>query len=278
MTGDAASAAIILPRGWWRVATLALVLYVGFLVASAPASLLSWALSLATNGVLVLERPQGGAWQGNADALAVTDRSRRVHRYERLRWDFLGSRLFRGEIAARVQIEDPNLRGAGKVALTLHRVRLSEAAFESPAASLIGYFPALALGKLSGTLSLNTAEFVLGRDDVAGEATIAWRNAGSALTNVSPLGEYVARVTGAAKRAEIRVDTIEGVLRIEGRGKWSLKEGLLFDGTARAAPQHQADLAELLKLLGPDRGGAVHQIKITASANYRAADLAGNLR
>jgi hypothetical protein len=250
-------------RGWWRTAALALVAYAVFLVATAPASVLAWVLATATKGTVVLERPYGGLWRGDAAALVIVDRSGSAHRYEQLRWDWLGARLLAGEIALRLQLEDPKLHGSGSVALRADGVRVSDADFRLRASSLAAYRPLLSPAGLSGEFSLQTEGFTRTKDRLAGTALIAWRNAGTTGSGVNPLGDYRALVTGAGERAEFRVETVSGALRVDGHGVWTNQEGLSFQGTARSEPINQADLTDLLKLLGQDRGGGIHEIKLS---------------
>ena len=66
-----------------------------------------------------------------------------------------------------------------------------------------------------------------------GDATLRWRAAGSALTPVSPLGDYEVhfKAVGAAVHAELR--TLAGPLQLDGKGTWA-------NGSRAELPRHGA--------------------------------------
>jgi hypothetical protein len=71
----------------------------------------------------------GGLWNGQA-TLVIAEDSGIAHRFERLRWDWLGARVMAGELALRIEIEDPKLHGGARVALCVEGLRASGAAFQ----------------------------------------------------------------------------------------------------------------------------------------------------
>ena len=243
-----------------RAAAFAFVLYAALLVVSAPASLLAWALTAGTKGVAILENARGGLWRGEANALVIVDPSGKPHRYERVRWEWLGSRLVSGELALRFQVTDIHLRAAGRLALGPDGPQLGHVALRMPASSLSPYIPRLSLAVLSGEIVIQAEEFVIGKDQLHGVATVQWRNAATALGGASPFGDYQAFIAGTGPRAEFRVTTLSGALHLEGRGAWSPAEALSFKGTAKATAERRAELTGLLNLLGPDRGTGVHEV------------------
>jgi general secretion pathway protein N len=87
-----------------------------------------------------------------------------------------------------------------------------------------------------------------------GAATLKWRAAGSALTPISPLGDYEVhfKAVGPAVHAALR--TLEGPLQLEGKGTWSNGAPPSFLVTARVPAQHQEQLAPLLGLIAVERG------------------------
>lgn len=251
----------------WRMGLLALLLYVAFLVMNAPAAVLAWAIAAATEGVANLDHAQGGLWNGQA-TLVIADDSGIAHRFERLRWDWLGARVMAGELALRIEIEDPKLHGGARVALCVEGLRASGAAFQLAASALADYtrrrFPAA----LTGDLSIRSEEFSFRNASYRGAVTMELRNAASAQSSLRPLGQYRALVVGAGPHVEFRVNTLEGALRIEGGGTWSRTDGLNFSGSARAIPAYKTELAQLLSIFGPDRAGE-HSIRF--SGLYRLA-------
>lgn len=249
------------PRTGRRLAILALVLYVSFLVAAAPASVLAWALAQSTNGAVGLERVEGSLWSGRAAALVIVDGSGTTMRLERLRWDSLLARLAASELALRIDIDDAKLQCSTVIALRSNTVRASEATIRFPASTLGTYLPHISGAGLSGNLTLRSRELVLGNTGFRGAATIEWHHAASRLPSAQPVEVYHALVTGNAQRADVQVETLAGPLQLNGRGVWSRKEGVSFQGTTRAPAEYRGPLGNLLNLFGHRQDGTTHHFR-----------------
>ena len=250
------------PRVRWGWIVASAALYVAFLVASAPASVLAWALAAMTNGVVTVAGVQGSVWHGHALALIVSIRPSSVHRFEQLRWNWLGTRLVAGELAYRIKIEDRALHGATTIALSSEGVRADDATFRLPAASASVYLPQLAAASFSGDVSLQSEQFLFSQNAYRGVATVEWRNAASTLSDVRPLGEYRVRVTGRGPQMEFSLITLGGALHLEGLGTWSQREGFFFKGDAQADAANQSRLIGLLRSIGKDSGKGAYSFRI----------------
>jgi general secretion pathway protein N len=88
--------------------------------------------------------------------------------------------------------------------------------------------------------------------DVA--ATLRWRGAGSALAPVAPLGDYEVRFTADGPALHAVLSTLQGPLRLDGKGTWSRHAPPSFLATARVPVEHQDQLAPLLRLIAVERG------------------------
>lgn len=107
-----------------------------------------------------------------------------------------------------------------------------------------------------GQLRLRTQGLRLGwaagRLQVQGQADLALVNASSRLATLRPLGSYRLRIQGGDTPA-LRVDTLDGDLRIQGQGQW-VGARLRFTGDAQAAPGREATLDNLLNIIGQRAG------------------------
>jgi hypothetical protein len=123
-----------------------------------------------------------------------------------------------------------------------------------PAQSVSTFYPPAALLSATGQAQLHTARFSVGQKGIEGSGEIVWKNAGSGLSSVQPLGDYRLEVTGDGKAANLKLTTVSGPLALGCQGKWQLQNGQLqINGTA--VPRERAtELEPLLKLLGPDVG------------------------
>lgn len=87
-----------------------------------------------------------------------------------------------------------------------------------------------------------------------GRVNMVWRDAGSALTPLRPVGSYRVELTGQGAGMTIALSTLAGPLELAGQGSWSAPGGLRFEGTAAAQPDMQAQLNGLLSILGRRAG------------------------
>ena len=107
-----------------------------------------------------------------------------------------------------------------------------------------------------GTLLLRWETLRVAGNGFDGEISIDWRAAQSALSPVSPLGDYrvIARASGG--QGDVTLTTLSGPLLLEGIGK--ISEGKLrFSGTADAVPHMRESLNGLIGVLGPRSGQKV---------------------
>ena len=85
-------------------------------------------------------------------------------------------------------------------------------------------------------------------------AELRWRNAGTALTSVAPVGTYLLRVQGTGKPgAALTLSTESGVLAVSGQGNATAR-GVSFEGqatfAASATDAQRAALDGLMSTLG----------------------------
>jgi general secretion pathway protein N len=99
-----------------------------------------------------------------------------------------------------------------------------------------------------------------------GDATLQWRAAGSALTPISPLGEYEVRFKAAGPAVQANLRTLEGPLQLEGKGTWSNGDPPSFLATARIPAQHQEQLSPLFRLIALDRGAGSFELSSNKTA------------
>jgi len=215
------------------------------LVATAPATLLDAGLQQASDGRLRLAEARGTLWSGSGK-IEIRDANRRSGIASNVAWHILPLHALRGRLLYQVALDHAVKHFP--VTITLQRVEFADADINLPAVAL-----ALAVSKLA-PLMLHVNRLAFARGTVHGSATLQWRAAGSALTRVSPLGDYEVRLEsdGSSLRAFLR--TLQGPLQLDGGGSWKSGSSPEFLGTARVPPQHQQQLSPLLRLIAVERG------------------------
>lgn len=245
----------------WRWA-LAGALLGGVLVllAQAPARWLAGGLAWASGEHVLLTQPRGSVWSGTAQLLltgGAGSRDRialpgRVHWRLRPIWFGLGLRLGAdcctpgGPLALRLA---PRWSGL--------RLQLGDAQTRWPAALLAGLGTPFNTIQPRGELTLATEglriDWLAGRVRLAGSASLTARDLASRLTTLQPMGSYRLQLHGG-EPIGIELSTLDGALHLSGRGQWTPGAPPRFRGEASAAPGLEAQLANLLNILGQRRG------------------------
>ena len=122
--------------------------------------------------------------------------------------------------------------------------------------------PKLAPLGLTGDVLIHVTSLSIARNRMEGNATVHWRAAGSSLTPVSPLGDYELRLDGEGMTVHAFLRTIEGPLQLEGKGSWTQGDSPAFLAMARVPPQHQQQLAPLLRLIAVERSEGRFELQL----------------
>lgn len=246
-------------HGVWYWAALGLVVGVlGATLLWAPAVWAQRAAWAATDGRLVLQDSQGTLWHGSAQVgVSGGPGSRDAARLPgRVQWDvalgFSGLQLALRADCCTNQAQQlrftPGLRS-----WTLH-VAAGESTW--PAELLAGLGTPWNTVQLQGPLQLKTSGLTLvssvDRIQVDGAMTLDLPNLNSRLSTLRPLGSYQLQIKGGqqgGEQASLELRTLEGGLQLQGSGSWTAAH-LRFVGEARADAAHEAELSNLLNIMG----------------------------
>jgi general secretion pathway protein N len=243
----------------WRWLALGLALYVAGLLAMAPATLLDARLASESHGRLRLAAARGTLWAGTG-RIEVRDADGRSGFGMALRWRLSPRSLLRARLAYEIEFGSP--ASSFLVAVSPSQLQISNVDIRLPAEVLGLAVPKLAVLDLTGELELQISDLMFGRNQVQGEAVLLWRNAGSALTRVSPLGDYELRVegTGASLRALLR--SLRGPVLLDGSGKWARHTRPELTVTARIPERYRSELSPLLRLIAVERGPGEFELRL----------------
>lgn len=251
--------------GWWRPGgklgawAFGLTVYAGGLIVNLPATLIDASLGQTTHGLVRLTEAQGTLWSG-AGHLEIRDKNQRIGNAHYLAWRFVPWSLLRGQLAFEVELD----RAKQQIPLIfgLWRIELTNADIRLPAAVLGMVVPKLAPLALGGDLSLHIASLNVSRDRIQGNAVMQWHQADSALTAISPLGNYQLEVNSNGATIHTALRTLQGPLQLEGKGSWAASESPAFVGNANVPPPLQQQLAPLLRLIAVERGAGSFEIQL----------------
>ncbi len=260
-------------RRWLLYGFLGLAFYLVFLIATAPAAWLSWALVRASHGTLSIDRPSGTVWRGQGD-LVVHTASLPPQSLGAARWAFHPLWLFAGQIRAHTSVHGPGTEVQADLGLGYRRITLNNAAARFPAQLISAFYSPAALFSPAGRIHVNAKRLILYSRNVSGGAVVQWRKAASSLSSVRPLGNYRLYLDGHGRSAALRLQTLSGSLALNGSGSWDPGSGRVqFSGMARPT-DHAAELEPLLRLLGPDRGNGMRILNLQVNGISLAVDSA----
>lgn len=236
----------------WLLSGVGVAVYAVALLATAPAAWIDAALRDASQGRLRLAEAQGSVWTGGG-RIELRDADLTGGIARPVAWRLRPAYLLRGRLHYEVTLGQA--ARPFPVALSVLQLDVSDADLLLPAAALAFAEPRLVPLELTGDLALRLERLTVSRSAVGGSGTLQWLGAGSALTQVSPLGDYELRAEDDRAGLRLALRTLRGPLQLDGQGSWAPGSRPQFAGTARVPPEHQQQLSPLLRLIAVDRGG-----------------------
>jgi general secretion pathway protein N len=162
-----------------------------------------------------------------------------------------------GFLGAKVELRHPATLAPVRVGIAPGRVQVEAGRAQTPAAVLCALGAPFNTVRPGGTLYVHWSALRLQQAAAHGDVRLEWRDAQSALSPVTPLGDFLVVVKLRGDAGEVVLRTLRGPLHMEGRG--SLTQGRLeFDGQAFAEEPMRAALLGLIGVLGKRSGDRAH--------------------
>ncbi|TAL86839.1 MAG: type II secretion system protein N [Rhodanobacter sp.] len=230
----------------WHLFAFGLGIYLLALVVTAPATWADAMLQNVSGGRLQLADARGSLWSGSAQLL-IRDAAGRIGVATPLAWRLRPATLLRARLAYAVDLGAPSR--SFPVTLSWSRIELAHVDIVLPAVTLGYVAPKLASLELSGEVHLQIQDLVIGRHSLRGDATLQWLHAGSALSPVSPLGNYQLRLVGAGDGGRVTLTTLKGPLQLRGQGSWAEGGAPAFAVNATVPAEYRQRLEPFLRLI-----------------------------
>lgn len=229
---------------------LGIVAYTIFVVATVPASFVAARVENRLRESVRIHEAHGTVWHGAARAeVAVPIGWLPI---DSLAWRVQPAELLRGRIAFALDAQAAGLAAQGRIARGLASWHASGQA-NGDASFFTALSPLAGTWRPEGSLALSTDDFSWDEREARGTVQADWREAAVALSQVRPLGTYRATLRAEGATGKIDLATVDGPLRITGRGDLAFPSRFTFNGEARAQGPQAASLDPLLELLGPRR-------------------------
>lgn len=237
------------------------LLYLGFLAATAPASVLFWLTSRFAFPGITTSATTGTLWHGEAQNLSFSQSGFERIDLDRLTWRIHPLGLALGQLPVEIEFGSAEAKGQGRLRLTPSRLQITQLDVTLPAAWLGRIQPKLAIFQLDGSMTLRSNEFSLRQSDYQGQGEIIWHQAAFGMSPVKPVGNYRGEISGMGENIQFRLQTQHGPLELAGSGTWSRRSGLHFSGTAKAR-ERESELAPVLRLLGKPDPSGIYALKL----------------
>lgn len=226
----------------------------------APAQWLATVIERASAGQVLLAQARGTLWTGSAqwvftggagsqDRVALPGR---IHWQLRPHWTGLDATL----------TADCCTRSSTPLALTLTprwggaQIAWQDSQSQWPAALLSGLGTPWNTLQLQGQMVLQThratLQWTAGRVHFGGQLQLDAQAISSRLSTLQPMGSYRLQLQGG-ETPTLQLQTLEGHLLLSGNGQW-VGRRLRFSGEAQAAPKYEAQLSNLLNIIGRRNG------------------------
>jgi general secretion pathway protein N len=242
------------------IAALGAAAYAAFLVATIPASVVASRAAAIASGHLMISEATGTLWNGAAKARVIA-RGGPVF-IDHLEWRLRPARLAAGLLAFDVIAISPGLDARLQVARGFRSWELRDVAAQAEAALVTAFVPWIATWRPEGRVSIASPVFSWDANDTRGEASVEWRNAGVALSEVRPLGSYRLEARAQGGPAQLKVSTLSGPLTISAQGTLTPPSRVALSGEARGEGSEAKALEPLLDLMGPRRPDGARALEL----------------
>jgi general secretion pathway protein N len=242
------------------VAGLLLLALVSTYLVMLPATWMDALLQRASEGTLAMTGTTGTFWRGEGSLQALLPSGEAVTLVP-ASWNIDTGELLALKLHITAQSTRDN-KPLLNATLGLGEIFIQEAKLDLPAALLGVLSPTLREAVFSGQIALHVNEVRLDSSHTAGKAQAYWKGAGSSLSRIRPLGNYLLDMNGKGKGMDFRLSTIGGPLTLNGSGDWIPGKRPDIRVTATPAESARRELVPLLRMLGHETSPGTYQITL----------------
>lgn len=240
-------------------------------VGALPASVTAAFAVENSNGQLALANVSGTAFNGRADAtirgFAAGQPPLTVRNIE---WTISKWPLLSGTVVCALHSKGPELNGVAEVTRASGRVTARNVRIELPASLISSRVPEASGWTTPGIVAVNADQLVVTPTGLTGTAELNWR--GAQAPDLGSIGEYRATLKGTdAGPVKVELMTMEGQVRLDGRGEFTLATGLRMGVTIDIQGPSRDRLMPLLGLFGRQQPDGTVAVEINSQPPMRPA-------
>lgn len=129
---------------------LGAVMYLVFLLALAPASVVAWSVSHFSHQQAHLKDVSGSLWHGRARTISVKAAGGQAYQLSPLTWKISFGQLLHGQLLADIAVGQDAAASRAVIAISRHRLQLEQFHSPLPAVVLKTMVPQLDVSKITG--------------------------------------------------------------------------------------------------------------------------------
>lgn len=238
------------------------LVYLLALLAMAPAQIFTQLMAAQSDNRVYFSEVKGTIWKGRAHIQLPINNSLTAVDAGEIVWQMHPLPMLAGQISLTMA-----LNGSTPFQLTLSpsHLHLEHVALTLPGKLLQQLIPKLQALELGGNITINAENMSIFESEVRGKLNIDWSEVSSPISPINPLGNYHLSLSGSGTSVNINLHTATGsALIMEGSGIAGIRQGLHFEGSARAHAAQKQHLEPILRLIGNElqAGSGSYKIKI----------------
>ena len=240
---------------------LGLLFYITLVLVTLPAEWLAWGINKYSQGSITLTQAGGTLWKGRS-LLSISQNRTSPVNLGRIEWNLRSFWLLIGQADITLDLSGDGLHGRSRIIFSPGQTTLSKLRISVEATKLGAFYSPVMLISPLGQINISAEEVSFNDKGMQGLIKVNWKDAGSALSAVKPLGSYNLTATGNGKNTRILLSSSDNsALKLAGNGSWALVNGLInFNGTASPV-SNKSELESLLSLMGRDLGGGKRTLR-----------------
>jgi len=227
-------------------AVFGVLAYLATMFATVPAPWASQVVAHISNRTLELRAPSDSLWSGSGH-LFLVGRSSGLHELGRLSWETSFIQLWKGQLSVELTLADQP--ATIDVLVSPTSVLIRGLHIKLPASIAADALPMLRGLRPDGAIVLHSENLRLEKDSIVGQASLEWRNARFEKISTASLGSFRANLRGTGAVVHIRLEEVQGPLRLVGLGAWGFASDLALSGAIEHDPDVPDEVTELLAAL-----------------------------
>lgn len=226
-----------------------ILIYLAMLIATIPAPWAGQAVERLSQQRLQVREPAGTVWSGTGRLYAAR-RSGPPVELGALRWRTSWAGILSATLTLDIALGEATKPVTVELSPSGMNIRGVELAV--PAQAIASFAPELESFGPEGWIRLRSDDLRIDDESILGLAELQWRQVRLARMPGVEFGSHLVRLRGGGSKVDIELATLDGPLRVSGRGTFTRRDGLSVSGTAEHVGPPTPVMTAFLRGMCPD--------------------------